>query len=410
MTQKKKVLFLSESCVLDPNSGAAIEMMGWLNILTARGYDCSSVTMSLFDGTTEFPMGKDIFPNLDLSQNVGKRLRCFINKVEHNVFYTGTSIGPKVTVSMVDKFIMAAAEDIRRISPDVVVCYGGRNLIPLLKLARSKGARTVFYLCNASYQQDRREVFDYIDQVVTPSDALGDLYRDRLGLEGIQTVPIRVQRFFPAKSLTQKFLLERQRNGFVTMINPDLSKGGSIFLQVANLLQTRRRPTTFLAVESRATQEEVEAMINGASQIRNIWWVQRQTNIRAVLARTAVLMVPSIYFEAAGRVIAEAMLAGIPVLATRNGGIPEQLNGGGTLFDIPAGFSGKNAQYIPTLDEVAPWADRIDELMMKDAAYVAACKRALTAADKFAAESVDQMIVAVIEGADVQAEIAEPVA
>ena len=48
--------------------------------------------------------------------------------------------------------------------------------------------------------------------------------------------------------------------------------------------------------------------------------------------------------------------------------------------------------------------------MMKDAAYVAACKRALTAADKFAAESVDQMIVAVIEGADVQAEIAEPVA
>ncbi|MEZ5676402.1 MAG: glycosyltransferase [Thalassovita sp.] len=60
-------------------------------------------------------------------------------------------------------------------------------------------------------------------------------------------------------------------------------------------------------------------------------WVQRQTNIRAVLARTAVLMVPSIYFEAAGRVIAEAMLAGIPVLATRNGSIPEQLNGGGVV-------------------------------------------------------------------------------
>ncbi|MEZ5676403.1 MAG: hypothetical protein R3D81_14620 [Thalassovita sp.] len=63
-----------------------------------------------------------------MAQNVGKRLRYFISKVEHNVFYTlRTNIGPKSAVPMVDKFIMAAAEDIRQISPDVVVCYGRRN-------------------------------------------------------------------------------------------------------------------------------------------------------------------------------------------------------------------------------------------------------------------------------------------
>ena len=400
MTQKKKVLFLSESCVLDPNSGAAIEMLGWLNILTARGYDCASVTLSLFDGASEFPIGKNIFPNVDLTKAVGNRLRCFVNNIEHNIFYAGTSVGPKVTVQMIDKFVHAAAEDIRRIKPGVVICYGGRNLIPLLRLAKSMGARTVFYLCNASYKKDRSDVFEQIDQIVTPSQALSHLYFERLGLANTCVVPNRVQRFFSAKSLNKKSILERQRTGFVTMINPDLSKGVSIFLQVANTLQARGKDTTFLAVESRGTQHEVETMINGAHDIRNIWWVQRQTNMRAVLARTAVLMVPSIYYEAAGRVIAEALLAGIPVLATRNGGIPEQLNGGGTLFDIPGEFDNQNGHYIPTLQQVAPWADRIDDLMQNKSVYLAECKRALAAAQKFAADAVDRAILDVVENQD----------
>lgn len=389
----QKIMFLSEACILDPNSGAAIEMLGWLNILTAHGYDCSSVTMSIFDGPDEFPLRQEIFPDVDFARNVGNRIRTRIQNVEHNVIYAGTTVGPKVPVHLINKFISAAAEDIRRIRPDVVVCYGGRNLIPLLKLAGQQGARTVFYLCNASYHDDKREVFSHIDQIVTPSQALRDLYRDRFGFSDVAVVHNRVQPFVDRKALTQKRFLERQRNGFVTMINPALLKGVTVFLQVANAMQARRSDVTFLAVESRGTQQEVESLINGARQIKNIWWVQRQMNMRTVLARTAVLLVPSIYFEAAGRVIAEAQLAGIPVLATRNGGIPEQMNGAGFLFDIPAGFTGDSYYHIPSLEEVKPWVDRIDELMSDDAKYLAASKRALAAGAAFAPEAVNREIL-----------------
>lgn len=406
----KKVLFLSEACILDPNSGAAIEMMGWLNILTAHGHACHSVTMSIFDGQNEFPLKKEVFPDIDLERNVGNRVRSHVNGIEHNVIYVGTTVGPRVPVTLIDKFIAAAAEDLRRIRPDIVICYGGRNLIPLLKLARSMGARTVFYLCNASYYADKRDVFSHVDRIVTPSGALRDLYEDRLGLEGMTVVRNRVQPFFARRSLVQKFFLERQRTGFVTMLNPTLLKGVTIFLQIANAMQARRDDISFLSVESRGTQQEVESLINGANLIRNIWWVQRQTNMRAVLARTAVLLVPSIYFEAAGRVIAEAQLAGIPVLATRNGGIPEQLNGAGDLFDVPAGFAGENYYHIPPLDDVRPWVDRIEELMTDQARYLAACKRALAAGTAFAPDVVDREILGLIRSVGEDAKEAESAA
>jgi glycosyltransferase involved in cell wall biosynthesis len=50
-----------------------------------------------------------------------------------------------------------------------------------------------------------------------------------------------------------------------------------------------------------------------------------------------VLLVPSIYPEAWARVVPEAQMSGIPVLASRVGGLPEAVGGGGTLVDPEAG-------------------------------------------------------------------------
>ena len=100
-----KVMFLSEACVLDPNSGAAIEMWTWLQVLQSRGFSCSSVSMSLFDGKDEFPVKKEIFPDLDFAGTVGQRIRSEINGIEHNIFNTGTSIGPKISVELVNGFV-----------------------------------------------------------------------------------------------------------------------------------------------------------------------------------------------------------------------------------------------------------------------------------------------------------------
>jgi glycosyltransferase involved in cell wall biosynthesis len=117
--------------------------------------------------------------------------------------------------------------------------------------------------------------------------------------------------------------------------------------------------------------------------------------MKQVYRRTALLLVPSLWFEAAGRVVAEAQLSGIPVLATDSGGIPEQLNGGGYTFSTPD--LGAGYQQIPGPDVVRPWIDRIGKLITgNDEEYLGECERSLEAAQQFNPSVVDQSIIELI--------------
>jgi glycosyltransferase involved in cell wall biosynthesis len=50
--------------------------------------------------------------------------------------------------------------------------------------------------------------------------------------------------------------------------------------------------------------------------------------VAGLLSRARALMLPSIWYEGAPRIIVEAFAAGVPVLASRIGGIPESLDDG----------------------------------------------------------------------------------
>jgi glycosyltransferase involved in cell wall biosynthesis len=351
--------------------------------------------MSLFDGTEEFPVKKEIFPDLDVAGTVGQRIRSVVNGVEHNIFNTGTTIGPKVSVELVNGFIKSAAEDIRRIRPDVVIGYGTANLVPLRKLAQSLGAKTVFYLCNPSYDEGRKASFDAVDAFVAPSDAIGQLYKDRDAIQSYHIIRNRVRPYFSPRSLSRDLLLARKKHGFITMINPSLAKGAALALQIANQSKAQFPNLTYLMVESRSGQADIEEYINNANLLQNLWWVQRQRDMKQVYRRTALLLVPSLWFEAAGRVIVEAQLSGIPVLATDSGGIPEQLNGGGYIFPTPE--LGAAYQQIPEPEIVRPWIDRIGKLITgSDDEYLGECERSLKAAQQLHPSVIDRSIIQLI--------------
>jgi glycosyltransferase involved in cell wall biosynthesis len=60
-------------------------------------------------------------------------------------------------------------------------------------------------------------------------------------------------------------------------------------------------------------------------------------------------------------VAVEALINGIPVLASRRGGLPEVLERVGFLFDVPERYTPESRQ-VPTADEVAPWVQTIIRL------------------------------------------------
>lgn len=105
-------------------------------------------------------------------------------------------------------------------------------------------------------------------------------------------------------------------NRYVTMINPSGIKGAAIFLKLARQFPDMQ----FAAVPTWATTAADRSALKGLPNVRVL---QPSENIDDIFKSTRVLLVPSLWGEAFGLVVVEAMLRGIPVLASNVGGLVE---------------------------------------------------------------------------------------
>jgi glycosyltransferase involved in cell wall biosynthesis len=87
--------------------------------------------------------------------------------------------------------------------------------------------------------------------------------------------------------------------------------------------------------------------------IPNLRHLPPQPDLRPFFARARGLLMPSIWEECVGRATMEAQAHGVPVIASRRGGLPEQVGEGGVCVDVHA-----------PLDA---WLAEVDRLMRDDA-------------------------------------------
>jgi glycosyltransferase involved in cell wall biosynthesis len=114
------------------------------------------------------------------------------------------------------------------------------------------------------------------------------------------------------------------------MINPHRVKGVDIFLEVARRLPDER----FLLVESWPLSAEALAELRKKlAPLPNVEFWRRVPDAEAIYRRTRMLLIPSVWAEAFGRVAIEAQSCGIPVIASRRGGLPESVGDGGLCID-----------------------------------------------------------------------------
>src|SRR5690606_641011 len=113
-------------------------------------------------------------------------------------------------------------------------------------------------------------------------------------------------------------------------INPHRVKGFATFLEIAKKLPDQR----FLVVESwPLAQDDKRSLLESISKLGNAEYSDRVPNVETIYRKTKLLLVPSIWEEAFGRVVIEAESCGIPVIASARGGLPEAVGQGGVCIE-----------------------------------------------------------------------------
>jgi hypothetical protein len=165
-------------------------------------------------------------------------------------------------------------------------------------------------------------------------------------------------------SLESAFGVRGDPAGVITMVNPHPVKGIDTFLAVAESMPEQR----FLLVESWPLGPQALAELQlRLARLPNVEFMRRVPDIGVVYARTRLLLVPSIWEEAFGRVAIEAQSCGIPVLASRRGGLPESVGDGGLCVDDYA----NPAAWVAAIRGVVDSEDRYRELAARALAHAA---------------------------------------
>jgi surfactin synthase thioesterase subunit/glycosyltransferase involved in cell wall biosynthesis len=208
----------------------------------------------------------------------------------------------------------------------------------------------------------KTEVLRRANAVVGVSRYVADYIRKWSGIPAVH-VPISLPDPPPYADLG------RFENEFVTLVNPCAVKGISIFLELAGRMPEVR----FAGVPTWGTTRADRAAL---AQRANVTLLDPEDNVDDILRRTRVLLVPSLWAEARSRIVVEAMLRRVPVMASNIGGIPEAKLGVDYLLPVrPIERYGSQVdeQMVPLADvpaqDIGPWQAALERLLSDRAHY-----------------------------------------
>jgi glycosyltransferase involved in cell wall biosynthesis len=217
----------------------------------------------------------------------------------------------------------AAGFAVKKLKPDVAVVQCHKS-VPLGKALQALGVPLVVYLRNVEFHElggDLRELPSAL--YIANSEFTARTYAREFGIEAVVIPPTINPTQYSTPTTGQ----------FVTFINPYEEKGFELVVRIAGACPE----IPFLFVESWKLEDDHRARIEKIiASLGNVTLENRTNDMKTVYGRTRILLAPSKWEEAWGRVASEAHCSGIPVVGSRRGGLPEAIGPGGAVLDYDA--------------------------------------------------------------------------
>jgi glycosyltransferase involved in cell wall biosynthesis len=318
-----KILLGANAAYVPPRGGSTRSNLVWLDHLAAHGHTCRVVAAA---AEKHNAVKYDQLQREISEQEIDVSTAAASNGVE--VFRRGPI--EVHSVLQTSKRAEVLREQIRQFQPDWVLISSEDLAHVLLREAHESAPGRVVYLAHtpqfypfgpASWYPDKEAA-----RLVARSAAIIAIghttarYIEKYAGRRAEVVhpPIYGSGPFPNLASFHK--------GYVGMINPCAVKGISIFQAIA-----RMHPEyDFAALPGWGTTTADRAALQQAG---NITVLASCKNIEQFLSKTRVLLMPSLWLEGFGLIVMEAMLRGIPVIASDSGGLVEAKIG--TDFIVP---------------------------------------------------------------------------
>lgn len=359
---RPSILFCCPGSVLEVTSGAALSLRTILAALVAKGLRAVALQATIFDS----PQGGEHILKAGEQQKDKPIWRAIVHGVEHLIVRTASPARRFMTCQEEETYISLFRAEIKNRRPDMVFLWGGLVLErTIMREARDAGIPVVFYLVNPGYKD--KSVFKDVSLVITDTEATASLYKQRHNLD---CVP--VGKFISSDEVRAKV---PKRPDFITFINPSFEKGVSVFMPLAKLAAKECPEVKFLVVESRGRWgTALQVLKYKPEDFPNVTVVGHQTDMRPIYASTRALLLPSLWHESGARVIVEAHLNEIPVLASNTGGSAELIGAGGVIFDLPEEVLENKTKVMVTEATLQPWIEQVRKIWF-DAKYFAALRK-----------------------------------